>query len=69
MKREIGITTPENLPEIWAGSYDLFSWLAYVVTVPNCITIIATRKANGAPNACLHSPGFRDDSRQSLGQR
>lgn len=58
MKREIGIRTPENLPEIWPGSYDLFSWLAYVVSVPNCITIITTRKANGAPNACLHSWGM-----------
>jgi flavin reductase (DIM6/NTAB) family NADH-FMN oxidoreductase RutF len=58
MKYEIEITTPENLPEIWPGSYDLFSWLAYVVAIPNSISLITTRKANGAPNACLHSWGL-----------
>ena len=58
MKHEIEITTPENLPDIWPGSYDLFSWLAYVVTIPNAISLITTRKANGAPNACLHSWGL-----------
>ena len=40
MKHEIDITTPVDLPEIWPGSYDLFSWLAYVVTVPNAMSII-----------------------------
>ena len=58
MKHEIEITTPGNLPEVWPGSYDLFSWLAYVVTIPNVMSIITTRKANGAPNACLHSWGL-----------
>ena len=58
MKHEIEVTTPENLEEFWPGSYDLFSWLAYVVTIPNSISLITTRKANGAPNACLHSWGL-----------
>ena len=58
MKHEVEITTPENLPEVWPGSYDLFSWLEYVVTIPNAISIITTRKANGASNACLHSWGL-----------
>jgi flavin reductase (DIM6/NTAB) family NADH-FMN oxidoreductase RutF len=58
MKHDIQIGTPENLKEIWPGSYDLFSWLDYVVTIPNAISLITTRKANGAPNACLHAWGM-----------
>jgi len=58
MKHEIPIGTPEDLAEIWEGSYDLFSWLDYVVNIPHPIFLITTRKANGAPNACLHAWGF-----------
>ena len=58
MKHEIQIGTPENLEEIWPGSYDLFSWLEYVVSIPHPMFLITTRKANGEPNACLHSWGF-----------
>lgn len=58
MKHEIQVGTPENLQEIWPGSYKLFSWLEYVVNIPHPIFLITTRKANGASNACLHSWGF-----------
>ena len=58
MKREMGITQPEYLVEDWPGKYDIFSWLEYIVTVPNPIFIVTTRKANGAPNANLHSWGL-----------
>jgi len=58
MKREISITQPEYLIEDWPGKYNTFSWLEYIVTVPNPIFIITTRKANGAPNANLHSWGL-----------
>ena len=58
MKHEIKVGTPVNLEEIWPGSYDLFSWLEYVVNIPNPMFVITTRKANGEPNACLHSWGF-----------
>lgn len=58
MKHEIGITQPEYLVEDWPGKYEVFSWLEYVVSVPNPIFLITTRKANGAPNACLHSWGL-----------
>ncbi len=58
MKCEIAITQPEYLIEDWPGKYEIFSWLEYVVTVPNPIFIITTRKANGAPNANLHSWGL-----------
>jgi flavin reductase (DIM6/NTAB) family NADH-FMN oxidoreductase RutF len=58
MKHEVDIATPNNLTEDWPGKYDLFSWLEYIITVPHPIFLITTRKANGAPNACLHSWGF-----------
>jgi flavin reductase (DIM6/NTAB) family NADH-FMN oxidoreductase RutF len=58
MKSEIDITQPEYLVEDWPGKYEIFSWLEYIVTVPNPIFIITTRKANGAPNANLQSWGL-----------
>jgi flavin reductase (DIM6/NTAB) family NADH-FMN oxidoreductase RutF len=58
MKREISISQPEYLVEDWPGKYDLFSWLEYIVTVPNPIFIVSTRKTNGAPNANLQSWGL-----------
>jgi flavin reductase (DIM6/NTAB) family NADH-FMN oxidoreductase RutF len=58
MKREISIAQPEYLIEDWPGKYEIFSWLEYIVTVPNPIYIITTRKANGAPNANLQSWGL-----------
>jgi flavin reductase (DIM6/NTAB) family NADH-FMN oxidoreductase RutF len=71
MKHEIQIDTPENLEEIWPGSYNLFSWLEYVVTIPHPLFIITTRKTNREPNACLHSWGFlvgdRDNYTSILG--
>jgi flavin reductase (DIM6/NTAB) family NADH-FMN oxidoreductase RutF len=58
MKREIGIAQPEYLVEDWPGKYEVFSWLEYVVTVPNPIYIVTTLKDNGAPNANLQSWGL-----------
>lgn len=58
MKKEIGILKPEFLTEDWPGKYKTFSWLEYVVTVPNPIFLITTLKENGKANACLHSWGL-----------
>jgi flavin reductase (DIM6/NTAB) family NADH-FMN oxidoreductase RutF len=58
MKHEIGIAQPEYLIEDWAGKYDVFSWLEYIVTVPNPIFLVTTQKANGVPNANLQSWGL-----------
>jgi flavin reductase (DIM6/NTAB) family NADH-FMN oxidoreductase RutF len=58
MKQEIGITQPDYLVEDWPGKYEVFSWLEYIVTVPNPIFFVTTRKVNGAPNANLHSWGL-----------
>jgi len=71
MKQEINVAPPDNLVELWPGSYNLFSWLEYLVTIPHPIFLITTRKANGNPNACLHSWGFlvgdRDNYTSILG--
>ena len=64
MKHEIGIVQPPYLVEDWPGKYAVFSWLEYVVTVPNPIFLITTRKANGAANANLHSWGLLVGERQ-----
>jgi flavin reductase (DIM6/NTAB) family NADH-FMN oxidoreductase RutF len=58
MKHEFEIEQPEYITEDWPGKYEIFSWLEYIVTVPNPIFIITTRKANGAGNANLHSWGL-----------
>jgi flavin reductase (DIM6/NTAB) family NADH-FMN oxidoreductase RutF len=58
VKHEIGIEQPPYLVEDWPGKYGVFSWLEYVVTVPNPIFLVTTRKANGQPNANLHSWGL-----------
>jgi flavin reductase (DIM6/NTAB) family NADH-FMN oxidoreductase RutF len=58
MKHEIGIEQPAYLVEDWPNKYKVFSWLEYVVTVPNPIFLVTTRKANGAANANLHSWGL-----------
>lgn len=58
MKHEIPIEQPQNLVADWPGKYEIFSWLEYVVTVPNPMFIVTTRKANGAPNANLQSWGL-----------
>ena len=58
MKREISTKQPEYLTEDWPGKYDIFSWLEYIVTIPNPIFIITSRKENGEANANLHSWGL-----------
>jgi len=58
MRHEIGITQPAYLIEDWPGKYEVFSWMEYVVTIPNPIFIVTTQKANGAANANLHSWGL-----------
>ena len=58
MKHEFGMKRPECLIEDWPGKYKVFSWLEYVVTVPNPIFLITTRKSSGLSNANLHSWGL-----------
>jgi flavin reductase (DIM6/NTAB) family NADH-FMN oxidoreductase RutF len=58
MKREIGIEQPEYLNEDWPGKYEVFSWLEYIITVPNPVFLVTTRKANGLPNANLNAWGM-----------
>jgi flavin reductase (DIM6/NTAB) family NADH-FMN oxidoreductase RutF len=65
MKHEIGIEQPAYLVEDWPNKYKVFSWLEYVVTVPNPIFLVTTRKANGAANANLHSWGLLVGEREA----
>ena len=66
MKHEIGIRKPDCVVENWPGKYEAFSWLEYVITAPNPIFLITTRKANGAANANLHSWGLLLGQREEL---
>jgi flavin reductase (DIM6/NTAB) family NADH-FMN oxidoreductase RutF len=58
MKHEIGIQQPNYLVEDWPKKFEVFSWLEYVITVPNPMFLVTTLKENGKPNANLHSWGF-----------
>jgi flavin reductase (DIM6/NTAB) family NADH-FMN oxidoreductase RutF len=66
MKHEIGIRKPDYVVADWPGKYEVFSWLEYVITVPNPIFVITTRKANGTANANLHSWGLLVGQREEL---
>lgn len=58
MKHELGMNKPDFLVEDWPGKYTGFSWLEYVVSVPNPIFIVTTLKSNGKANANLQSWGL-----------
>jgi flavin reductase (DIM6/NTAB) family NADH-FMN oxidoreductase RutF len=58
MKQEIDISQPKYLIEDCPGRYEVFSWLEYVVAVPNPVFLVTTRNANGAANANLQSWGL-----------
>lgn len=58
MKKELGVKLPENITESWPGQYEIFSWIEYVFNLPYPIFVIATKKENGKPNACLCSWGY-----------
>lgn len=55
MKKDLGVVKPQYLIEDWPRKYEVFSWLEFIVTVPNPIFLITTLKENGKSNACLHS--------------
>ncbi len=58
MKHELEMNKPDRLIEDWPGKFDSFSWLEYVVSVPNPIFIVSTLKENGMSNANLQSWGL-----------
>lgn len=58
MKHEIVVEKPDGLQESWLGQYSIFSWLDYVITFPNIITLVTTNKENGKPNAALNAWGM-----------
>ena len=53
MKHVFGPEKPEHVAEGWPGQFTtIFSWLDCLFTLPRPVSVITTRKANGAPNAC-----------------
>lgn len=58
MKKFLRLEKPAELFEDWPAKYDVFSWLEYVLTIPNPIFLLTTLKDNGNVNACLHSWGL-----------
>lgn len=66
MKHEICTVQPDYLIEDWPNKYEVFSWLEYIITVPNPICLVTTYKENGKPNANLHSWGFPVGDRENF---
>lgn len=58
MKHELEMKKPDYLIEDWPGKFDGFSWLEYVISVPNPIFIVTTLKESGMSNANLQSWGL-----------
>lgn len=58
MKHEFSQDRPAGMKEDRLGELNVFRWLDLSVTAPNLITLITTRKANGAANACLNAWGM-----------
>ncbi len=53
MKHIFGPDKPEYVVDGWPGQYTtIFSWLESLFTLPRAVSVITTRKENGAPNAC-----------------
>jgi flavin reductase (DIM6/NTAB) family NADH-FMN oxidoreductase RutF len=65
MKHELNIAQPDYLIEDWPHKFEVFSWLEYVITIPNPIFLVTTIKENGKPNANLHSWGFPVGDREN----
>ncbi len=52
MKHVFGPDKPEYVVEGWPGQFTIFSWLDKLFALPRAVSVITTRKENGAPNAC-----------------
>lgn len=53
MKHVFGPDRPDYVVDGWPGQFtSIFSWLDQLFTLPRAVSVISTRKANGAPNAC-----------------
>jgi len=52
MKHVFGPEKPDFVREGWPGQFTIFSWLDKLFTLPRAVSVITTRKENGAPNAC-----------------
>jgi flavin reductase (DIM6/NTAB) family NADH-FMN oxidoreductase RutF len=53
MKHVFGPDRPDYVVDGWPGQFTaIFSWLDCLFTLPRPVSVITTRKENGAPNAC-----------------
>ncbi len=53
MKHIFAPDKPEYVVDGWPGQFTtIFSWLERLFTLPRPVSVITTRKGNGAPNAC-----------------
>lgn len=59
MKHVFGPDKPEYVVDGWPGQFtNVFCWLSYLLPLPYTISVITTRKENGAPNACPSGVGM-----------
>ena len=58
MKHLFGPERPDVVSEAWPGQFTAEPWLESVFTLPRVISVITTRKENGASNACPHLSGM-----------
>jgi hypothetical protein len=54
MKHELN-TKPACFKEAWQGQFKLFSWIEYVASIPQAMSVITTWKEGRIPNACLQA--------------
>ncbi len=52
MKHMFGPEKPDVVSEVWPGQFTFESWLETLFALPRVISVITTRKENGASNAC-----------------
>jgi len=57
MKRLFGPEKPAVVSEVWPGQFTVEPWLESLFTLPRVISVITTRKENGASNACPDASG------------
>ena len=54
MKHELS-SQPVSFTETWPRQYGIFSWIEFVLSVPQAMMVITTWKEGRIPNACLEA--------------
>lgn len=59
MKHVFGPDKPDYVVDSWPGQFtEYFNWLGYLLPLPDVVSVITTRKENGASNACPSGIGM-----------